>query len=197
MKRRNVAVASAAAALLALGFPKAKRRLELSRAKHPGLTGHAKMAKRVAGMIPFYDYDEDKFFTADDPSPDWPICAARGFRRLSETFQTRFAKTIAETKRAREGPVRPAIHLHLPGPFQFSRLVREHLPSGTFLQRSHGREGHRPRRQRFYDLTGSYGVNLFGYDFYKETIAQGSAMAAELGRSSGCSTRSSPTMSSG
>ena len=26
---------------------------------------------------------------------------------------------------------------------------------------------------QFYDLTGSYGVNVFGYDFYKETIARG------------------------
>jgi glutamate-1-semialdehyde 2,1-aminomutase len=31
---------------------------------------------------------------------------------------------------------------------------------------------------RFYDLTGSYGVNLFGYDFYKTCIAEG----AERGR---------------
>ena len=34
---------------------------------------------------------------------------------------------------------------------------------------------------RFYDLTGSYGVNLFGYDFYKEMIAEGAAMVADLG----------------
>ena len=27
---------------------------------------------------------------------------------------------------------------------------------------------------RLYDLTGSYGVNVFGYDFYKECIERGS-----------------------
>ena len=31
---------------------------------------------------------------------------------------------------------------------------------------------------RFYDLTGSYGVNLFGYDFYKECIERGAARVA-------------------
>ena len=34
---------------------------------------------------------------------------------------------------------------------------------------------------RFYDLTGSYGVNLFGYDFYKDCIARGAERVRELG----------------
>jgi glutamate-1-semialdehyde 2,1-aminomutase len=33
----------------------------------------------------------------------------------------------------------------------------------------------------FYDLTGSYGVNIFGYDFYKECIASAEARAHALG----------------
>jgi glutamate-1-semialdehyde 2,1-aminomutase len=33
----------------------------------------------------------------------------------------------------------------------------------------------------FYDLTGSYGVNLMGYDFYKQCIDEGMAMVRELG----------------
>ena len=31
----------------------------------------------------------------------------------------------------------------------------------------------------FYDLTGSYGVNLFGNDFYKQCIADGSALVGD------------------
>ena len=34
---------------------------------------------------------------------------------------------------------------------------------------------------RFYDVTGSYGVNVFGYDFYKECIDAGAARVRELG----------------
>ena len=48
-----VAAAAAAAALV----PRVRRRLELSRAKHPSLTGHSRMAKRVASLVPGYDYD--------------------------------------------------------------------------------------------------------------------------------------------
>jgi glutamate-1-semialdehyde 2,1-aminomutase len=34
---------------------------------------------------------------------------------------------------------------------------------------------------RFYDLTGSYGVNVFGYDFYKDCMERGQARVRELG----------------
>ena len=55
-------------------------------------------------------------------------------------------------------------------PFQFSRHVRRHLPVGAFLQSSSGVTTTDLDGNAFYDLTGSYGVNLFGYDFYKECI---------------------------
>jgi glutamate-1-semialdehyde 2,1-aminomutase len=181
MKRRNIAVATAAAALLALGMTKGRRRLQLSRAKHPGLVGHARMAKRVAGMIPFYDYDESRFFTADNPSTAVADQRRAAFERLSELFQTRFAKTIAQTKQTREGLSDLQFTGRYRVPFQYSRIVREALPAGVFLARSHGVKVTDLDGNDFYDLTGSYGVNLFGYDFYKETIAEGAAMVAELG----------------
>ena len=34
---------------------------------------------------------------------------------------------------------------------------------------------------RFYDLTGSYGVNVFGYDFYKDCMERGQQRVRELG----------------
>jgi glutamate-1-semialdehyde 2,1-aminomutase len=181
MKRRNLAVASAAAAILTLGLTKGRRRLQLSRAKHPGIVGHAKMGKRVAGMIPFYDYDADRFFTADDPEPLVAEQRRAGFERLSQVFQSRFAATIAQTKRTREGLSDLQFTSMYRVPFQFSRIVREKLPSGVFLQSSSGVKVKDLDGNEFYDLTGSYGVNLFGYDFYKETIAEGAAMVAELG----------------
>lgn len=134
MKRRNIAAAGGAALLLALGVTKARRRLQLSKAKHPGIVGHAKMGKRIAGMIPFYDYDEAKFFDADDASSDVAARRKAGFERLSELFLTRYAKTIAQTKRTREGLSDLQFTAKYRVPFQFSAIVREKLPSGTFVQ---------------------------------------------------------------
>ena len=45
------------AAVAALTLPALRTRLELSRAKHPSLSGHSRMARRVASLIPYYGYD--------------------------------------------------------------------------------------------------------------------------------------------
>jgi glutamate-1-semialdehyde 2,1-aminomutase len=66
-------------------------------------------------------------------------------------------------------------------PFQFSRFVREHFKIGVFLESSSGVSVTDLDGNEFFDLTGSYGVNLFGYDFYKECIARGSERVKDLG----------------
>ena len=57
-------------------------------------------------------------------------------------------------------------------PFQYSRLVRENLGAGAFVESSKGVTLTDPDGNVFYDLTGSYGVNLLGYDAYKAMIAE-------------------------
>ena len=54
------------AALLLGGLSKLKTRLELSRAKHPSLRGHSRIARTVAKLVPFYEYDEASIFRTDD-----------------------------------------------------------------------------------------------------------------------------------
>jgi len=166
---------------LGLAATKGRARLTLSRAKHKSLTGHVRMGKRIAGLIPFYDYGEDRFFSADDAPDDIAARRRAGFERLSAIYATRYAKTRALTAETREG----LSDLQFTGvyrvPFQFSRIVRENLGTGAFLERSDGPIVTDLDGNRFHDLTGSYGVNLFGYDFYKATIAQGIAETAALG----------------
>ena len=57
--------AAGGAAAVGAWLTRVKPRLELSSAKHKSLSGHVRMAKRVAGLIPFYDYDETRFFCCD------------------------------------------------------------------------------------------------------------------------------------
>ena len=81
-------------------------------------------------------------------------------------------------------------------PFQFCRLVRENLGTSAFMESSSGVTVTDVDGNVFYDLTGSYGVNIFGNDFYKECIAK--AREARRKRSAPCSAPiipSSPTMS--
>jgi glutamate-1-semialdehyde 2,1-aminomutase len=175
------ALAAAAAAALAVAVPKAHRRLQLSRAKHPSLTGHSRMAKRVAALVPGYAYDEARFFACDGAPDEIQASRRAGFARLATTFAERHPRSLDATRRARES----ISDLQFTGtyrvPFPFSRHVRQHLPVGAFVERTEGVTITDLDGQRLIDLTGSYGVNVFGHDFYKSCIAEGSARAAALG----------------
>ncbi len=66
-------------------------------------------------------------------------------------------------------------------PFQFREHVRRHLRIGCVVDASRGMQLKDLDGYRSYDLSGSYGVNLFGHDFYKSCIAAGAARVADLG----------------
>ncbi|HUI21352.1 MAG TPA: aminotransferase class III-fold pyridoxal phosphate-dependent enzyme [Methylocella sp.] len=169
------------AAGLAAVLAKLKTRLELSKAKHPSLTGHARMARRIASLIPFYEYDEARFF-ASDGAPDDVVARRRaGFARLSALYRDRFAMTVQLTAKVKETISDVQFTETYRVPFQYSRHVREHLPVGVFVQSSSGVTLTDLDGNCFYDLTGSYGVNVLGYDFYKECIDQGTQRVRQLG----------------
>src|SRR5918994_3190805 len=60
-------------------------------------------------------------------------------------------------------------------------MVRGHLKAGAFVRTSEGVTRTDLDGNRFYDLTGYYGINLFGYDFYKTCMEQGQQRVRELG----------------
>ncbi|ODV11540.1 MAG: glutamate-1-semialdehyde 2,1-aminomutase [Rubrivivax sp. SCN 70-15] len=176
----TLASASALAAL-ALAWPRLSQRLALSRAKHPSLTGHARIAKRVASLLPGYAYDEARFFGSDGAPAEVLARRREGFARLAAQLNSRHARSIAATRQARES----ISDLQFTGayrvPFQYGAYLRQHLGIGAFVQRSDGVTVTDLDGQVFHDLSGSYGVNLFGHDFYKACIAEGSARVADLG----------------
>lgn len=170
----------AAAALAAL-LPAAARRLALSRAKHPSLTGHSRMAKRVAALVPGYAYSEEKFFNSDGAPPTEVAKRRAGLQRLAANFMARCPASLALTAQLREG----ISDLKFTGayrvPYQYSPFLRQQLQVGAVLQRSDGVMLTDLDGNRYYDLAGSYGVNVFGYDVYKRCIAEGARLVEELG----------------
>ncbi|MFN3861789.1 MAG: aminotransferase class III-fold pyridoxal phosphate-dependent enzyme [Roseateles sp.] len=170
---------------LALGalalLPAAKRRIELSRAKHRSLAGHSRMAKRLARWVPGYAYDETQFFAADGAPPEVAVRRKAALQGLGAEFERRFTKTLAATEQAREAISDLQFTARYRVPFQFSPVLRQHLKVGAFLQASDGVQVQDLDGNRLYDLTGSYGVNLLGYDAYKDCIAEAVATAHALG----------------
>ena len=57
------------------------------KAKHRSLTGHARMARRIAALIPFYEYDETRFFRSDDAPDEVAARRRAGFMRLAELYR--------------------------------------------------------------------------------------------------------------
>jgi glutamate-1-semialdehyde 2,1-aminomutase len=170
-----------ATAVLAVLFIKLKARLDLSRAKHRSLTGHARMARRVASLIPFYEYDEHRFFRCDNPPETIAVRRQDAFSRLSGLYRERFAKTSALTAEAAPAISDVQFTAAYRVPFQFSGDVRRYLPSGSFVASSSGVTVTDLDGNVSYDLTGSYGVNLFGHDFYKACIDRGAERVKDLG----------------
>jgi len=168
-------------ASLAAAAPALKQRLELSRAKHPSLAGHSRMAKRVARQLPFYDFEAEAFFRSDNAPPDVAARRQAGLQQLATSFAQRFPRSIAMTEQARPGIADLQFTSAYRVPFQYSRFLREHLKTGNFVQSSSGVTVTDLDGNTFYDLTGSYGVNVFGNDFYKACIAEGSARVQDLG----------------
>jgi glutamate-1-semialdehyde 2,1-aminomutase len=168
---------------LALAFllRKAYVRLQLSLAKHRSLAGHSRMSRRFASWVPFYEYDESSFFGVDS-APAQIVAARRaGFMRLAAQFAARFQKTVEQSAELAGRISDLEFTSRYRVPFQFSGYVRRHLKSGSFVQSSSGVTVTDLDGNRFYDLTGSYGVNVFGYDFYKECIERGSERVRDLG----------------
>src|SRR3954447_14405528 len=78
-----LSLSAAAVAGAAAVFPKLQARLALSRAKHRSLTGHSKMSRLVARLVPYYEFDLDDFFATDGAPPDVAMRRQDGFFRLA------------------------------------------------------------------------------------------------------------------
>ncbi|QOZ27618.1 Glutamate-1-semialdehyde 2,1-aminomutase [Bradyrhizobium ivorense] len=176
-----LSLSAAALAGAAAAFPKIQARIALSRAKHRSLTGHSKMSKMVARMVPKYEFDIDEFFRSDGAPSEVAMQRQDGFFRLAGLYKERYPKGRALTAEVSDRISDLQFTESYRVPFQYSRLVREHLNTSAFMQASSGVTVTDVDGNTFYDLTGSYGVNIFGNDFYKECIAEGEKRAHGLG----------------
>ncbi|MDQ8728451.1 aminotransferase class III-fold pyridoxal phosphate-dependent enzyme [Bradyrhizobium sp. LHD-71] len=173
--------AAAIAAIAIFVLPRAHARLLLSQAKHRSLAGHSKLSRRIARLVPFYEFDTDEFFNSDGAPPEIAGRRRNAFFELARQCRERFAKGRQMTADVSKAISDLQFVETYRVPFQYSRLVREHLGAGTFVESSAGVTLTDLDGNVFYDLTGSYGVNIFGYDFYKDCIAGAEARARALG----------------
>jgi glutamate-1-semialdehyde 2,1-aminomutase len=172
---------AAVAALVAVSFRPLRARLALSRAKHPSLRGHARIGAWLARHIPFYEYDQAHFFSSDDCPEEVAARRRAGFETLAREFAERQPQSLALTAELADSLSDLQFTSAYRVPFQYSGLVRSRLRTGAVIAASSGATLTDVDGNVSYDVSGSYGVNLFGYDFYKECIERGAERASALG----------------
>lgn len=156
-------------------------RLQLSRAKHPSLRGHSKWSRRIARQLPFFSYDGDAFYNSDG-APD-PILQSRkkALMALNNTLEQQSPLTLDYC----EGIESSISDVRFTSQYRFPFPYRNALPRafklGSIADQTAGSKVRDLDGNWRYDLTGAYGVNVFGYDFYKQSMATGIEKTKALG----------------
>jgi glutamate-1-semialdehyde 2,1-aminomutase len=153
----------------------------LSRAKHPSLRGHARLSRILAGCLPYYHYDDEVAYACDAAPPEVVAKRRAAFLGLARRLNEKQVKTSNTFKVLQPLVSDMQFTDAYRVPFQFRDLVSKQFQTGGFADQVEGVRIRDLDGNWSYDLGGSYGVNLLGYDFYKRCIEKGSQAVQQLG----------------
>ncbi|MDO8863597.1 aminotransferase class III-fold pyridoxal phosphate-dependent enzyme [Haliea sp. E1-2-M8] len=156
-------------------------RLRLSLAKHPSLRGHAKWSRRIARLVPYYSFGPEHYFSSDGAPHDVADQRRTGFARLLRHLHTRCPKSLEFGATLDTGISDVDFTSAYRVPFPYRDGLAKALRQGSIVDGSDGVRLRDIDGNWRYDLSGSYGVNVFGYDFYKECLAEAMRIAGPLG----------------
>ena len=141
----------------------------------------AALSRRLSRWVKTRDYTGDEFFRADGAPDSWVERRKSALDRLAEHFKSNYTKSLAwgETIRTGFSDLRFTDTNRVP--FPFVRVMREKFNLSTVVTASNGPllqdlDGHWTL-----DVSGSYGVNVAGFERYKEWIERGWAQVKDLG----------------
>jgi len=160
---------------------KLRIRLALSKAKHPSLRGHSKWSRRLAKQVKFFEYSNKAYFSTDGAPAEITQQRQQGFQRLTQRMVKQSANTIAFSVNLQASVSDLQFTSKYRVPFPFSRQLPEAFTVSNIVKKTKGTQIQDLDGNWRYDLSGAYGVNVFGYEFYKSCIAQGNKRVDDLG----------------
>ncbi|PCM44420.1 aminotransferase class III-fold pyridoxal phosphate-dependent enzyme [Marinobacter sp. ANT_B65] len=160
---------------------KALVRLQLSRAKHPSLRGHSNWSRRVARLVPFFSYDEAGFFASDGAPASVVQKRRNAIRVLQNNAEQQSPETLARCRTIQNSVSDARFTSRYRVPFPYSQQLPECFRLGSMADETCGSQIRDLDGNWRYDLSGSYGVNVFGYDFYKQCMEESLAQTRALG----------------
>lgn len=156
-------------------------RLQLSQAKHPSLRGHAKWSRRITRLIPYFEYDVKHFYCSDSAPQEIVKQRREGMEKLRLLAQTFSPETIKFSLSLENSISDVRFTGSYRVPFPYRKFLCDELKAGSIAEETQGVKIKDLDGNWRYDLSGSYGVNVFGYDFYKDCMDAGFAKVKNLG----------------
>src|SRR5215469_12837142 len=138
-------------------------------------------SRLLSKLVRSRDYSSDDFLRADGAGGRWIELRRRAIDRLATFFRSQAPKSIAWGDQVRAGFSDLRFTDANRVPFPFMRVMRENFNLCTVVTASDG-----PRLRDLdgnwsIDVSGSYGLNVAGFDRYKEWMEKGLERVKELG----------------
>ena len=140
------------------------------------------VASRVlARLVTSRYYDDESFYRADGAGERWVMERKRGITRLSRFFRDQHPRSLEWSDAMRDSFSDLRFTDANRVPFPFAPFMREHFNLSTVVTASDG-----PRLRDLdgnwtIDVSGSYGLNVAGFDRYKDWMTRGLERVRDLG----------------
>jgi glutamate-1-semialdehyde 2,1-aminomutase len=139
------------------------------------------LSRRLASWVKSYDYSDEAFFRADGADERWVERRQKAIERLAGFFQTQYAQSIAWGNTVRDSFSDLRFTDANRVPFPFARFMRDTFNLCTVVTASDGPKLRHLDGHWTLDVSGSYGVNVAGFERYKTWIRQGWERVQDLG----------------
>jgi len=171
----------AALLLCAFFIVKLGRKLIKTFTTLPALALMPAVLRRLSNWVKSRDYTEEEFLRADGAGESWVKLRKQALDRLAIVLNVQHARSIAWVSTIRDSFSDLRFTDANRVPFPFVRVMREKFNLCSVVTASRG-----PKLQNLdghwtLDVSGSYGVNVAGFDRYKEWIQKGWERVKELG----------------
>jgi glutamate-1-semialdehyde 2,1-aminomutase len=139
------------------------------------------LSRRLSTWVQSYDYADEEFLRADGAGEPWIELRKKALDRLAMFFQAQYAKSMAWGNDIRESFSDLRFTDANRVPFPFRRVMREKFNLCSVVTASKGPRLHDLDGHWSLDVGGSYGVNVAGFERYKEWMHKGWERVQELG----------------
>jgi glutamate-1-semialdehyde 2,1-aminomutase len=159
----------------------AGRKLVVALLTLPAVALAPMLSRRLSKWVKSRDYSDEAFFCADGVKAPWIKIRQQALDRLAGYFQMQGAKSSAWGDEIRDSFSDLRFTDANRVPFPFMRVMREKFNLCSVVTASDGPKLRDLDDQWTLDVSGSYGVNVAGFDRYKAWIQQGWEQVKALG----------------